>query len=279
MRYNQILVAVDLTHDVCRLVQRAGKLAQRLGARLHLLTVLPLDESFSGLVDAQRVAQLKRESLEYLNRQMIGISCLLGECRVESGHVAEIIQQTMAELECDLLVMGQHHPEGMLLELRSHLVNAVLPHHSYDLMLLDSDRPFWGQPVQFQLAIELNEVGFGLLHRSEALSRRLGAELTVLHVQAQTLEDVDNPAPQEAEIRLRRAEHQLADWLAGLPRAPRRWQIVQGDAGDVMRQALLSPQTHLLIVGAGKSEHPQLSMGSHIHSLLQQHRGDLLILH
>ena len=99
MRYNQILVAVDLTHDVCRLVQRAGKLAQRLGARLHLLTVLPLDESFSGLVDAQRVAQLKRESLEYLNRQMIGISCLLGECRIESGHVAEIIQQTMAELE------------------------------------------------------------------------------------------------------------------------------------------------------------------------------------
>ena len=279
MRYNQILVAVDLTHDICRLVQRASKLAQRLGARLHLVTVLPLDESLSGLVDSQRVAQLKRESLDYLNRQMIGISCQLGECRVESGHVAEVIQQTMVALECDLLVMGQHHAEGGLLELRSHLVNAVLPHHRYDLLLLDSDRAFWGQPLQFQLAIELNEVGFGLLHRAEALSRRLGAELTVLHVQTQTVADVENPDPQEAETRLRRAEHQLADWLAGLPRAPRRWQIVQGHAADVMRQAFLSPQTHLLIVGAGKSEHPQLSMGSHLHSLLQQQRGDLLILH
>ena len=126
---------------------------------------------------------------------------------------------------------------------------------------------------------ELNEVGLGLLHRGEALSRRLGAELTVLHVLSDTLEGVEKPDAALLEGEHQRAEHQLADWLARLPRAPRRWLVARGDVRELLHQALLSTQHHLLIVGAGKSEHPQLSMGSHLHALLQQHGGDLLILH
>lgn len=279
MRYDQILVAVDLTRDISRLLQRAGKLAQRLGARLHLLAVLPLDESHSGLVGDPKLLRLKQESLEFINRQIVGLPCPLGECRIESGPVAEQILRTMQELACDLLIMGQHHEESLLLELRAPLVNSLLPRHRHDLLLLDSDRPFWGQPLKFQLALELNEVGLGLLHRAEALSRRLGAELTALHVQGEALEGAGTPDAEIIESERQRAEHQLADWLARLPRAPRRWQVVRGDVRELLRQALLSTQHHLLIVGAGKSEHPQLSMGSHLHALLQQHGGDLLILH
>ena len=86
MDYRQLLVSVDLQHDVSYLLQRASKLAQLMVARLHVLSVLPLDEPFSGLVGSESLLRLKQESLDYLTRQVATLPCQLGECRVESSR-------------------------------------------------------------------------------------------------------------------------------------------------------------------------------------------------
>ncbi len=273
MDYRQLLVSVDLQHDVSYLLQRASKLAQLMAARLHVLSVLPLDEPFSGLAGSESLLRLKQESLDYLTRQVATLPCQLGECRVESGSVAAAIQRTLAQLHCDLLILGAQQHAGFTAGLVGEL--AVLPHHHHDVLVLDGNRPFWSQPLTFQLFLPLNEEGKGLLVRADRVTRALDAKLAVVSV----LETPVGQTEQQADAALSQAEHQLADWLVRLPHPPQSWQVVRGDLGLLLAQARASVQSQLLIVGAGRTQAAHLIMGSHVPALLQQAHGDLLILH
>ena len=268
MHYRQLLVCVDLKHEVSYLLQRASKLAQLIAARLHVLTVLPLDESFSGLAGSESLLRLKQESLEYLSRQVATLPCQLGECCVESGSVAAAIQRSLEQLHCDLLILGTQQDAGLAREL------AGLPHHSHDVLVLDGNRPFWIEPLTFQLFLPLNEQGKGLLARADRITRALGAKLAVVSV----LETPVGETEQQADAAQWQAEHQLADWLVRLPHPPQSWQVVRGDVSLLLAQARASVQSQLLIVGAGRTQAAHLTLGSHVPALLQQTQGDLLIL-
>lgn len=247
MRYAHILVAVDLRHDVRHLLQRAGKFAQRMGARLHIITVLPRDEPGLSQGDTSHLANLQRETLDYLQQQVAALPSQHGECRVCCGVVADEILRAVVELKADVLILGARQRPGLLSWLQQQAAEPLLARLGCDLLLLDEDRPFWREPLHITLLVDLDAAGQKVLRRATALARQQGAQLLVRHVLASNDESLRAVA-----------ERQLASWLVGLPLPLPRWELVSGAICEWLTRSLASHESHLLIIGGTHlAPHPQ----------------------
>ena len=127
--YVKILVAVDLSEDSGRIVQRARAVASSAAAQLHIIHVIeplsfayggdiPMD--FSGIQDEiyqQASQQLQRfaenSSIDEAHRHIV-----MGRPEVEIHAMAE-------ELKADLIVVGSHGRHGLAL-LMGSTANGVL---------------------------------------------------------------------------------------------------------------------------------------------------------
>jgi universal stress protein A len=127
--YAKILVAVDLSEDSSRIVQRARAVASSAAAQLHIIHVIeplsfayggdiPMD--FSGIQDEiyqQASQQLQRfaqsSSIDDAHRHIV-----MGRPEVEIHAKAE-------ELNADLIVVGSHGRHGLAL-LMGSTANGVL---------------------------------------------------------------------------------------------------------------------------------------------------------
>lgn len=127
--YAMILVAVDLSEDSSRIVQRARAVASGAAAQLHIIHVIeplsfayggdiPMD--FSGIQDEiyqQASQQLQRfaenSSIDEAHRHIV-----MGRPEVEIHAMAE-------ELKADLIVVGSHGRHGLAL-LMGSTANGVL---------------------------------------------------------------------------------------------------------------------------------------------------------
>lgn len=266
MRYAHIVVAVDLRHDVRHLLQRAGKFAQRMGARLHIITVLPCDEPGLSRGDALHLANLQRETLDYLQQQMLSLPAQHGECRVCLGAVADEIMKAVVALKADVLILGARPRPGLLTWLQQQAVEPLLTSVGCDLLLLDEDSPFWRDPLYMTLFIDLDEAGHALLRRAMALARQQGAQLLVRH-----LLDSDDEALCAA------AERQVATWLVGLPLPSPRWELVSGSLSHWLTQSLASHESHLLIIGGSPPLNRPLTEEAALSRLLHE-PGDVMVM-
>ncbi len=127
--YAKILVAVDLSEDSKRIVQRARAVASGASAELHIIHVIeplsfayggdiPMD--FSGIQDEiyqQATQQLQRfaesNGVDEAHRHIV-----MGRPEVEIHSLAE-------ELKADLIVVGSHGRHGLAL-LMGSTANGVL---------------------------------------------------------------------------------------------------------------------------------------------------------
>ena len=127
--YAKILVAVDLSEDSNRILQRARAVASGADAELHIIHVIeplsfayggdiPMD--FSGIQDEiyqQATAQLQRfaesHGVDEAHRHIV-----MGRPEVEIHSLAE-------ELKADLIVVGSHGRHGLALIMGS-TANGVL---------------------------------------------------------------------------------------------------------------------------------------------------------
>jgi universal stress protein A len=127
--YAKILVAVDLSEDSSRIVDRARAVASGAAAQLHIIHVIeplsfayggdiPMD--FSGIQDEiyqQASQQLQRfaenSSIDEAHRHIV-----MGRPEVEIHAMAE-------ELKADLIVVGSHGRHGLAL-LMGSTANGVL---------------------------------------------------------------------------------------------------------------------------------------------------------
>ncbi len=266
MRYAHILVAVDLRHDVRHLLQRAGKFAQRMGACLHILTVLPLDEPGLGQGSRSHLASLQRETLAYLQQQMATLPSQHGECRVAFGVVADEIIHAVAELKADALILGARQRPGLLSGLQQQAAEPLLTTQSCDLLLLDEDAPFWREPLHLTLFIDLDLMGQKVVRRAAGLARQQGGELLVRHVLASDDESVHAAAAM-----------QLAAWLTELPPPLPRCELVSGEIGEWLSRSRAGHESHLLIIGgACHTRHAQMA-GTPLSRLLDE-PGDVMVL-
>ena len=127
--YGKILVAIDLSEDSNRILQRARAVASSAAAQLHIIHVIeplsfayggdiPMD--FSGIQDEiyqQATQQLDRfaesHGIDKAHRHIV-----MGRPEVEIHALAE-------ELQADLIVVGSHGRHGLAL-LMGSTANGVL---------------------------------------------------------------------------------------------------------------------------------------------------------
>ena len=282
MRYNHVLLAVDLRHDVRHLLQRTGKFALRLGAALHLVSVLPLPDGMSSDGESDKTPELKRETFAYLDQLASSLPGSAGECMVECGPVAPQILAAARRVNADLLVLGSRQKPGLMAWLQEGTAQKLLPELGCDLLILDEDRPFWHPPLTFSLFIDMDEAGHRLLTRAASFAHRMGAELRVTHVveplgEAHLALELEGGYAATLTVACEKAERQLAEWITCLPELPERWQVVSGSPGRLMAESLADPKVQLVIVGGARSAHRHLTQGNHLHRLLHE-AGDVLIL-
>ena len=282
MRYNHVLLAVDLRHDVRHLLQRTGKFALRLGAALHLVSVLPLPDGMSSDGEPDKTPELKRETFAYLDQLASSLPGSVGECMVECGPVAPQILAAARRANTDLLVLGSRQKPGLMAWLQEGTAQKLLPELGCDLLILDEDRPFWHPPLTFSLFIDMDEAGHRLLTRAAGFAHRMGAELRVTHVveplgEAHLALELEGGYAATLTDACEKAERQLAEWITCLPELPERWQVVSGSPGRLMAESLADAKVQLVIVGGARSAHRHLTQGNHLHRLLHE-AGDVLIL-
>jgi universal stress protein A len=127
--YAKILVAVDLSEDSSRIVERARAVASGAAAQLHIIHVIeplsfayggdiPMD--FSGIQDEiyQQASQQLQRFAENSNIDEDHRHIVMGRPEVEIHAMAE-------ELEADLIVVGSHGRHGLAL-LMGSTANGVL---------------------------------------------------------------------------------------------------------------------------------------------------------
>ena len=282
MRYNHILLAVDLRHDVRHLLQRTGKFALRLGAALHLISVLPVADGMSQDGGPDKTPELKRETFAYLEQLAGAMPCSAGECMVECGEVAPEILAAAARVNTDLLVLGSRQKPGLMAWLQESTAEKLLPSLNCDLLILDEDRPFWHPPLTFSLFVDIDDAGHQLLTKAAHFAHRMGADLRVTHVveplgEAHLALELEGGYAATLTDACEKAERQLAEWITALPELPERWQVVSGSPGRFMAESLADPKIQLVVVGGARSAHRHLTQGNHLHRLLHE-AGDVLIL-
>lgn len=114
--YNNILFATDLLNEHNHLTKKAVEIAKQFGAKLYLLHVIELPASiqlaqglgFTELAnpakdDAQTVLSLIGENFHIPSAQQF----------VEIGSVKEHIFNKVKELNCQLIILGNHSSIGL----------------------------------------------------------------------------------------------------------------------------------------------------------------------
>ncbi|MBL7478795.1 universal stress protein [Legionella bononiensis] len=136
--YKNILFASDLLNEHYHLAEKAANIAKQFNAKLYLLHVIDLPASvqlaqglgFTELAnpakdDAQTVLSLIGENLKVPSNQQF----------VEIGSVKEHIFSKVKELDCQLIIIGNHSSKGIQTFLGS-TAHATVNHAPCDVLTL-----------------------------------------------------------------------------------------------------------------------------------------------
>lgn len=121
MNEQRFLLALDTTEDTTHLLVSAAQLAERCGARLSTLTVVrPLAAVYGSLYAppfAISGAEFEKEALRSAHEKLLQLSAKHGvektDVNTRLGLPAPAIRAAVADLDCDLLIMGTHARSGI----------------------------------------------------------------------------------------------------------------------------------------------------------------------
>src|SRR5215469_9714973 len=122
--YHHVLIAVDLTDDSSKVVQKGLEIAGRYGAKvslLHVVEFIPVDPAGEALlpppVDVE--GDLAKSAQERLDALCESQGLQGAARRVEVGVIKMQIVRVAAEEKVDLIVLGSHERHGLALLLGS----------------------------------------------------------------------------------------------------------------------------------------------------------------
>jgi len=121
--YRRILIAIDLSEDSVRVVQRGMEIAARYGAEaslLHVVEFIPVDPAGEALLPPP--VDLEDEMVASAKLKIDALCTKLGldlPRRLEVGIIKMEILRTAAETQSDLIVLGSHERHGLALLLGS----------------------------------------------------------------------------------------------------------------------------------------------------------------
>ena len=128
--YNKILVAVDLSNDSSKVIERAVTLAADNAKKIHLVHVVePVAAAYSMDIYAININELQQEAINFAEKRLekIGKDLGIDTAQVHSllGAPASEIRNLAAEIGADVIVMGSHGHSGWKILLGS-TANKVL---------------------------------------------------------------------------------------------------------------------------------------------------------
>jgi nucleotide-binding universal stress UspA family protein len=115
--YKSILLPIDLDHSSSwqKALPVALDLAKTLGAKLHLVSVVPnykltaIGAYLPGDFETRAVEHCRAQLDEFVARNIP--EAIRGESRMAHGHIADEILKSADDLDCDLIVMAPHRPD------------------------------------------------------------------------------------------------------------------------------------------------------------------------
>lgn len=279
----RLLAATDLLPKSEFAIDRAGLLADELGADLSLLHVVSPVSSDRVLEQSLEMAIARMKSRV---RRPLWHAEATPEVVVRAGNPARVILDTLASEEPSLLIVGPHdRRSGVVDALAGTIVEkAVSSRKSPVLMVQQSANVAYRNVL---LALDVAPASRSALHAAESLVLRGGAQATVIHacgadhgvLRPVGAEGIDVPthadwSPREATEAMRALlEQESADST--------RYELVVAD-GNPLRTIIRAIEAHkpdLLVMGTrGDGRMRRAVLGSVANQLLKVAACDVLIV-
>lgn len=130
MKYEHILVAIDLTEECSPVLARGREVAVRNGAKLSIVHIVePMAMAFGGDVPMD-LSQLQQQQFDQAKLKLAALKTDYPEVNIGDAHLVygqprQEIHELAQKLSCDLIVVGSHGRHGLALLLGS-TANEVL---------------------------------------------------------------------------------------------------------------------------------------------------------
>jgi nucleotide-binding universal stress UspA family protein len=196
MTLDNILIPTDFSACADHALTHAVDLADRFGARLHLLHVVnELDPDWYGITDAQERAVKLRDQIESEARERLRTLAPDNESHdIEttvslqlSFDVADSINEYVDERDVDLVVMGTHGRKGLDRLMLGNVADKIIRHAPCPVMTVREEVPWAGEEegVVFEdilAPIDFSEHSRDALQVSKLFADQYQARLHLLFV-------------------------------------------------------------------------------------------------
>ncbi|EQD75029.1 UspA domain-containing protein [mine drainage metagenome] len=144
--YETILLAYDGTRESRLALREGAEIAERFGARTHLLAVINLPTALLGgealaagggmAREIERCQEVLNEGLERLKAR--GLECV---GHLERGDPSETIERLAREVHADLIVLGYHRRSGLGKWWHTPTCTLLIDHTPTSLLVAIRDEP------------------------------------------------------------------------------------------------------------------------------------------
>lgn len=279
----KMVCATDMTPRGDAAIERAGMLADQLGASLSLLHVVVPHESGEALEQALRTANARMQARVlpplWRARSTPGWA-------VHAGSPLRVVPEAAARHGARLLVLGPHDKRPLRDALEGTVAEKALGIKEYPVLVVRS--PVAGPYRRVLLALDLSDTSAGALRAAESLMLGPEAHASVVHAHEPPYHSmlayagVDSEAIRAHAGKWRReARRSVLDLLDCESRNPARYdvQVAQRPAAPAILRAVKQFSPDLLVMGThGGGSLRRALVGSVASRVLNETQVDALIV-
>lgn len=274
-----ILVPVDFSECSRAALERAGALARRLGAAVHVLHVWELPEALppganEGAYAGQLIGMAEKfaeTKLHELTQDARAQGLAIAESLLEMGSPPSAIAERAKQGRYDLLVLGTHGRKGLSRVLLGSVAEKVVRTAPCPVLTVHGgSEP--RAPAKVLVPVDYSEGSKQALTYAVELARLVGAELEVVHVwdrpsfvTDQMQVETQSGRRSLAELVLENAELEMQSFLASCGReiAALPHRLLSGQPAATLVAELERGEHDLVVMGTrGRTGLKHLVLGS-----------------
>ena len=186
MRPRCILAATDFSEHAERAVGAAAALAERYGAKLHLIHALevplPIFEPYAVAVPADFVADARKAAQAKLDATSAGLKKrgIQGSAYLGEVPAAPSIAHRAEAIGADLIVIGTRGNTGLKHILLGSVAERTVKEAPCSVLTVKGDEPV-GLPKIIAVGVDFSDAGNQALEAARELAKECGAALHLVH--------------------------------------------------------------------------------------------------